>query len=491
MLEFSLVTPFMGKSSTFLCPKASFPASSSPPFLLRPLLLLHPPCYETRPHGNYRNTRPHWAWDDTRAQEPFREIQYARMIDQLVDTVRLLINMPDLVFATVFVLFMGLLIRHFNKNRRLILTDLPVGAATILELPHSFFTLSRLSCESKERPAATQASTAIVTDLDTGVVFNAVAGHPNDSEPLGMPPPTVAVTNFDVDATADPVVNPVPFFPSVNTDTIMEPTSVPILASKVEEEAEEGAVLVADTTPVTEAGANVLAHDLAVFDSLIMPSPKSVDLPSTIEAQQDVREDADAVKLSAAAVAETATPTNSSVVVLEGGPTTFTAIVEAPVKSHEPSLTTFPTTSPVAKPAVDANASATITTHQINAPVDQAVTSLIAAIAGHTPTAGAAPVLAPQMPGIKCKIDAGAYPVLDEMDWTQLIRLKDEGLKAADIHDLRIRRHMLRVLWSVCRALFQRHPVGRKLPPPPEVRPFVELIEDAHAWMHTCGMSGA
>ncbi|KDQ10353.1 hypothetical protein BOTBODRAFT_147736 [Botryobasidium botryosum FD-172 SS1] len=64
-----------------------------------------------------------------------------------------------------------------------------------------------------------------------------------------------------------------------------------------------------------------------------------------------------------------------------------------------------------------------------------------------------------------------------------LVRRTDADLRVAGVESLRTRRQMLRIFWGVCNALLQPHPMGYEIPPAPGVSPFVELIEDVHAWL--------
>ncbi|KDQ06210.1 hypothetical protein BOTBODRAFT_71072 [Botryobasidium botryosum FD-172 SS1] len=197
------------------------------------------------------------------------------------------------------------------------------------------------------------------------------------------------------------------------------------------------------------------------------------------------------------------------------------AVGEALLKQAESSIAEVPSTI-VARPvptsalaatsitAIESSVTDAVRRVKISVNAVLPVTPPTSAAAFSTPLSRPAPTPAPQTLSLRvnmawhkrenasssailgqCRVDRGKYPVLDEMPWTQLIRLKDEGLQAAGVHDLRIRRHILRVLWGVRRALHQRHPVGCELPPPPETPPFVELLEDVHAWMQASGISGA
>ncbi|KDQ07206.1 hypothetical protein BOTBODRAFT_180875 [Botryobasidium botryosum FD-172 SS1] len=372
--------------------------------------------------------------------EPPREI-CAHMIDKLVDAIHLVIDVPVMVFllVTALAFFINSPTLHFNEKRPLTLAKMPVNANTVLDLPDSFFT-----------PSEAIWRMALVTDCDTGAVITRQAlldsKDASNHRLVLFRLEVVGIEKTDTDT--EPA-----------TITIFEPSEF-LGTGNGQESKEQPFPTQLPTIIVANVDADVVAGLSDDSEHVVMPLPTVV------------------VTDSAAAV-----------------PASHIA---------EASVTPSPTTFPTAEPAT--HAAAGIATNHIDVPVNQAVTPRTVAV---TPTAGPPPLSAPQTLATKvsmawykrenasssailgqCRVDAGRYPVLDEMEWTQLIRLKDEGLKAAGVNDLRIRRHMLRVLWSVRRSLFQRHPVGCELPPPPETPPFVELLEDAHAWMQASGISG-
>ncbi|KDQ06197.1 hypothetical protein BOTBODRAFT_193168 [Botryobasidium botryosum FD-172 SS1] len=331
--------------------------------------------------------------------------------------------------------------------------------------------------EDEEEDIAMQVPVIIITDFDADVVIHrgnwtscpdvgTVVGLATDSEPIIMPLPTIVITNFDADSIADPVIDfvadPVPPGSSVTITSITTAVSAPFeatLDAKVEQELSEDPVAV-DPVPVAadvNTDADSFADDVPVSKSSITPTDAvSIEATPIVAVERESQEEHAPVELPDVAVYMLKV---SSTIVAEAVPTTVLTITFGSV-SVIAELNAGTQPGHISVPELSIESAVTAVICRIE-PVPVSVVSpvTLSIAAANKPTTSAIPFPVPQTLGMKvnmawhrredassgdtlgqCKINAGMYPVLDEMEWTQLIRLKDESLKAAGVHDLCIRR---------------------------------------------------